>query len=183
MADDLDRVTYRHGYITALFHSSDTRYANEDKYLAAQGLDNLQDAQTLECGRDRLYDEFDKIDSVDDKCTADALLAWISENKDKNFFGLFWTFETHYPYYVTGRSTEITQFAANERIDETFKRYLNAVRHTDEIIGQVLADLENQGLLDTTLVVILGDHGEAFGGPHRRPDRYGPHPVSTGQVA
>jgi len=42
-------------------------------------------------------------------------------------------------------------------------RYLNALSHADKVLGKLLRWLENQNLIDSTLVVIVGDHGEAFG--------------------
>lgn len=41
-------------------------------------------------------------------------------------------------------------------------RYLNAVHHLDSQLARITAHLENNGLLDNTLVVITGDHGEEF---------------------
>jgi len=41
--------------------------------------------------------------------------------------------------------------------------YDNSIRHTDEIIGQLLTHLVERGLLEKTLVVLASDHGEAFG--------------------
>lgn len=41
--------------------------------------------------------------------------------------------------------------------------YDNSIRHTDEIIGQLLTHLVDRGLLQKTLVVLASDHGEAFG--------------------
>jgi membrane-anchored protein YejM (alkaline phosphatase superfamily) len=43
-----------------------------------------------------------------------------------------------------------------------FNRYKNALTLIDGEIDTVLADLKRQGLLDNTLVVITGDHGEEF---------------------
>jgi arylsulfatase A-like enzyme len=40
--------------------------------------------------------------------------------------------------------------------------YDNAIRHTDDIVGSMLNHLAENGLLEKTLVVIVGDHGEAF---------------------
>lgn len=37
--------------------------------------------------------------------------------------------------------------------------YLDAVRFTDEHVGKVLARLENEGLLDRTLIIFMTDHG------------------------
>jgi arylsulfatase A-like enzyme len=42
-------------------------------------------------------------------------------------------------------------------------RYLSALRETDRALGNLLANLEQQQVLDSTLVVVIGDHGEAFG--------------------
>lgn len=41
-------------------------------------------------------------------------------------------------------------------------RYLNAVHHLDSQFGRILGYLEQSGLLDSTIVVLVGDHGEEF---------------------
>ncbi len=41
-------------------------------------------------------------------------------------------------------------------------RYLNACHHLDSQYGRVLEGLEARGLLDSTIVVLTGDHGEEF---------------------
>lgn len=41
-------------------------------------------------------------------------------------------------------------------------RYINATHALDRYIGQVLDNLKQQGLLDNTIVLITGDHGEEF---------------------
>jgi len=40
--------------------------------------------------------------------------------------------------------------------------YDNSIRHTDDIIGQLLTHLVDRGLLEKTLVIMAADHGEAF---------------------
>ncbi|WP_189587385.1 sulfatase-like hydrolase/transferase, partial [Mesorhizobium sp. M8A.F.Ca.ET.208.01.1.1] len=47
--------------------------------------------------------------------------------------------------------------------DEKFNAYLNALKVGDTALGEILESLKQSGKLDSTLVVILGDHGEAFG--------------------
>lgn len=41
-------------------------------------------------------------------------------------------------------------------------RYLNSVHHLDSQLGRVFAHLEAKGLLENTVVVVTGDHGEEF---------------------
>lgn len=43
------------------------------------------------------------------------------------------------------------------------QRYRGELRYADRQLGEVLAHLERQGLFDTTVVIVHGDHGEAFG--------------------
>jgi len=49
-------------------------------------------------------------------------------------------------------------------------RYLNAAHHVDRQIGRVTAYLAQKGLLDNTIVIVLGDHGEEF---MERSERWG----------
>lgn len=41
--------------------------------------------------------------------------------------------------------------------------YDNSIRHTDDILAELLNNLMERGLIENTLVVITADHGEAFG--------------------
>ena len=41
-------------------------------------------------------------------------------------------------------------------------RYLNACHHLDTQLARVFAGLEERGLLDSTIVILTGDHGEEF---------------------
>lgn len=62
---------------------------------------------------------------------------------------------------------ELTQFnpATAYRKDNQTKlenRYKNAVFYTDQLIEQITRQLESQGLLEKTVVVITSDHGQEF---------------------
>jgi arylsulfatase A-like enzyme len=41
--------------------------------------------------------------------------------------------------------------------------YDNSIRWTDRVLGALIRDLDMRGLRDKTLIVVAGDHGEAFG--------------------
>src|SRR5262249_38331798 len=47
--------------------------------------------------------------------------------------------------------------------DQPIGCYRNALHYSDEALGLLLQGLRERGLLDNTLFIILGDHGEAFG--------------------
>ncbi|MCB9897394.1 MAG: sulfatase-like hydrolase/transferase [Planctomycetes bacterium] len=47
-------------------------------------------------------------------------------------------------------------------IDLIFARYVNACRHLDTQFARIFEFLDERGLLDDTIVVLTGDHGEEF---------------------
>lgn len=44
--------------------------------------------------------------------------------------------------------------------------YRNAVQHADSLLGEFLRGLEKQGVLDKTVILVTGDHGQSDGGWH-----------------
>jgi len=63
------------------------------------------------------------------------------------------------PYWNT-----INHLALDDDFDPEpyFNRYKTATRYVDQLIGRVLDDLEQRGLLNNTIVMITSDHGEEF---------------------
>jgi arylsulfatase A-like enzyme len=100
---------------------------------------------------------FGYLDGVPDGCAVNRIAEWIRNRSSAPFFGMFWTMQTHFPYFV---SEEPRDFGVR---NSDLNRYLNALRETDRAVGQLLGALEQQQVLDSTLVVVVGDHGEAFG--------------------
>ena len=72
-----------------------------------------------------------------------------------------WTNQTHYPYFPNPGGSSAIQ--ATGPGGELLGRYLTALRDSDHAIGNLLSDLQRMGVADSTLVVVVGDHGEAFG--------------------
>ncbi len=46
-------------------------------------------------------------------------------------------------------------------------RYRNSVHYVDSLIGEVLAEVEARGLLENSVIVVTGDHGQEFNDNHR----------------
>jgi lipoteichoic acid synthase len=84
-----------------------------------------------------------------------AAVDWIDAHKSKPFFLTLWTMDTHHPYIVAGDRNYGVR-------DPALNRYLNGVQSMDELIGHLADQLEKMRLADNTLLVITGDHGEAF---------------------
>ncbi|MDJ0926988.1 MAG: DUF3413 domain-containing protein [Gammaproteobacteria bacterium] len=54
------------------------------------------------------------------------------------------------------------RFQANPDAKAAWRRYRLAMAAVDEDVGRVMADLENRGMLDNTVVLITSDHGYEF---------------------
>lgn len=62
-------------------------------------------------------------------------------------------------------SVDYAELKADEllpKMDGMFARYQNAAHYVDQECGQVYEYLKNNALLDNTIVIVTGDHGEEF---------------------
>lgn len=155
----LSSVLHENGYRTAFFSTGDWRFQQSDKFLAERQFDLVQDLNSLPCEGPQFADEDEPYaGGADDGCLVDALASWVAEDGgERPFFAMLWTVETHYPYFLA--ETEI-DFGVS---DPALNRYLNGLHHSDAEIGRLIDLLAKSGELEETLIVVTGDHGEAFG--------------------
>lgn len=150
----------KYGYRSAFFNSGDNQYQNAGGFLKARGFDVVEDFHDSDCSdevfSDKRYTK-NKLDGVDDSCLSARLFKWIGKEKEQPFFAMMWTFQTHYPYFPSGKEKDF------ETGNPSLEKYLNGLHRADEALKSIVAGLEKRGLLESTLIVISGDHGEAFG--------------------
>lgn len=146
------------GYRTAFLSSGDPNWASPG-FLERQDFDEIHRGQDLQGAA--------AISSwgTQDRFLFDAILGWIDKERSSPFFVMAWTDQTHQPYTVAPGQT-LVPFETEGRNSESLARYLGLIRATDTQIGRLLQGLRDRGLADDTLVVITGDHGEAFGEIH-----------------
>jgi hypothetical protein len=65
----------------------------------------------------------------------------------------------HWPYYVSDTPFGIQRSSAAE----INPLYLIGLRTADQMFGELMDMLDRKGALENTLVIVLSDHGEAFG--------------------
>ncbi len=85
--------------------------------------------------------------------TADEFIRWLKGNARSPFFAWVHFFDPHYPYAPP--EPYRTHFARSP--------YDGEAAYTDDTMGRLLAALEEEGILDSTLVVATSDHGEGLG--------------------
>jgi len=115
-----------------------------------------------------------------DRELTDKMLRRIDERDPARPFFAFHFFESpharyHFPPECAIRRPycKVVDYAllSADDMPEVKNRYLNSVNHLDTQFAKVLAHLESRGLLDSTIVVLTGDHGEEF----MEKGRYGHH--------
>ncbi len=73
------------------------------------------------------------------------------------FLGIYYSFIAHWPYPDYGPSTHVVNPTHH------MGAYYNDLRYLDTQIQRIFSHLQERQLLDRTIVVLVGDHGEAFG--------------------
>jgi arylsulfatase A-like enzyme len=85
---------------------------------------------------------------------AQELLGWVDEEPELPFFAYLHTLEVH--QYWTPRYQR-TEAAGG------IGAYRYAIQDQDAQLAKLLEELERRGRLENTLIVVVSDHGEAFG--------------------
>jgi len=161
----LAEVLKARGYATAFISGGDNRWSNQDNFLARRGFDTIWDYR--DCGSEPPPSwEFSW--GVPDHCLMDMLEKWIDQrDPNKNFLVVSWTQGTHHNYYAGPQHREVAFWGKDEPPDAwDLNRYCNAIHELDIQLKRLFDKLRTKGLDKDTLVVITGDHGEAFGWPH-----------------
>jgi len=84
----------------------------------------------------------------------DSLLSWLSRHDAERPF-LAWAhyYDAHYPYAPPSA-------VAQELADDP---YAGEIAYVDHHVGRLLEGIEQAGLRERTLVIVVGDHGEGLG--------------------
>lgn len=127
-------------------------------------------------GYDMLYDkEYFTIDEeiglgLSDKSFFKQVIPYLQDIKEtnKNFYTTLIMLSNHTPFddleltdeFETLNNYEINgkNILANPIEDTMLEDYFRAVHYADQAIGQLIDDLEEEGLLENTVLIIYGDH-------------------------
>jgi membrane-anchored protein YejM (alkaline phosphatase superfamily) len=122
--------------------------------------------------RDRLHEGELQPKWRRDRENVDLMLDFIEHRDPARPFMTFLFFEsTHAKYYFPKETIIRTPYAEDlnyatmnvERDSQLIKnRYLNAARHLDTQFDRIVKYLTEHDLIDSTIVLITGDHGEEF---------------------
>lgn len=72
------------------------------------------------------------------------------------------SYAAHWPYYDYGSAYDVFGSPA-QKVHEWVRRYYNNLRLLDTLIERLVTHLKKTDRLDNTILVFVGDHGQAFG--------------------
>ena len=124
-------------------------YVLDAKWGIGQGFETYFDDFDMSKSRGRSLGEIQRPANE----VVDKALPWIDTVKDGPFFAWLHFYDPHTPY------------APPEPFRTKYKGhpYKGEVAFTDSQVGRVVEFLESRGLLEHTVVAVLGDHGESLG--------------------
>jgi arylsulfatase A-like enzyme len=147
------------GYRTAFVTPSDLSWAEWRPFLEVRGFADLRDLNQLGCPLVSSW-------GVEDRCMVDGMIDFITEAPNRPFFVMGWTTQTHHPYEPTP-DVPLVGFQREPVPDQyELERYLNVLHETDRHLGRLFDTVRRLKLDQNTLIVVMGDHGQAFGYPH-----------------
>lgn len=122
-------------------------------------------------GAVRLRSDGDDAPERDRDLTEDFLSFLASRADDSPFFALLFYDSPHkmefprgYPPVFQPSADEVNYLELDRTSDPRplLNRYRNSVHYVDSLAGKVLDTLESRGLLQKSVVVVTGDHGQEF---------------------
>jgi arylsulfatase A-like enzyme len=148
------------GYRTAFVTPSDLTWAEWNPFLEARGFGELTDLHRMKCSN--------PVSSwgLEDRCMVDSVIDFVSQPSHRPFFVMGWTTQTHHPYEPTPGVPVVPM--RREPVPDQWEldRYLTVLHETDRHLGRLFDALRQLKLDQDTVVIVAGDHGQAFGYPH-----------------
>jgi membrane-anchored protein YejM (alkaline phosphatase superfamily) len=138
-------------------------------YFPAQFIKNsgLAEMYTYENLNFRVQEELNSLGRYigrDEIQTVDFFIQRLSKAREP-FMGIYISFAAHFPYFDYG-----ADYRVREDDGRLVSRYYNNLNLLDQMIKRIYEHLQKEGLLQRTILVIVGDHGQAFG--QHQPDNY-----------
>lgn len=166
-------VLHALGWRTALFSSQNEDWGQMLNYLQTGGLDVCFHSKSLGVSEAATKDRPAFAGSLDDAVTVSESVKWIEREPQIPFFLYLNLQNSHLPYDVP-RDFRRRFAPANvdvkisigwfpkEKVDVVKDVYADSLAYVDAQLERLFARLKERGLWDRTVVVVTGDHGEAF---------------------
>lgn len=145
----LARTFDKLGYSTAFYYGGDINFASMGSYMLNIGFKDIVSQNNFEAN------EVKSSWGVPDEYLFAKLYKDIVK-ADTPYFKTVFTLSSHPPYDVPGKPF----FTGNT----AESKFINSIHYTDQQLGKFIRQLEMDGLLKNTLVILVADHGNKLTG-------------------
>jgi len=162
---DIDTVDYnysianvlkKNGYSVNSFHANTGKFYNRREFHKLLGYDNHYSAVDLQ--KEHKLDK-NKNYFVDSNFISDEYLSNLVLNKDSKFLSFITTYSGHLDYNKFNKVFKETEGSIPNKYDyEEEYIYRTLVNDTDKFLKVLIEKLENTGLIDNTVLVLVADH-------------------------
>ena len=154
LVGNLKKAGYKTGLFSAMFMDTENFHAIYDNLPYDYKL--IPEYATLKYIQKHRLNDW----GIDEKEVFEQAENWIRKGKNKQpFFAQILSMGTHHPYSTPDGYTPT--FGSHDK-----GRHKTAIHYLDRFIGELYKFLELENLLENTVIVINGDHGQAFGERH-----------------
>lgn len=133
-------------------------------FLKNNGLTEMHHYENLNFKTKEVFHSLGHYIARDEIQTVDFFIQRLNQAREP-FLGIYISFAAHFPYFDYG-----PDYGIREDDGRLISRYYNNLNLLDHMLRRIYDHLQTQGLLERTIFVIVGDHGQAFGQHH--PDNF-----------
>jgi arylsulfatase A-like enzyme len=133
-------------------------------FIKNSGLPEIHSYDNLNLAVKEEYHSLGHYIGRDETQTVDFFIQRLNRAREP-FLGIYLSFAAHLPYFDYGPDYRI-----REEDGRAISRYYNNLNLLDHMIKRIYDDLKEKGMLERTILVFVGDHGQAFGQHH--PDNF-----------
>lgn len=170
------------GYRTTVFSSSNENWEGMINYLRTENLDKLFHASsaaelTIIDAQDTVYAQWarrtNQAGSLDDSTTLAKAIEWLEKQEDRPFFMYVNLQNSHLPYRIPAgfprrfapESIDFTirfGYFPRDKVKVVKDIYADSLAYVDAQIGRLIEYLTHRGMMEESIIVVTGDHGQAF---------------------
>ena len=164
----LSELLGKQGYRSAALHAGYLGYAKQKRFMQKRGFSLLMDAETI---KKPPYDQgMGPWGAADERAMIRPLTEFAAKDTANPFLALMFAFAPHHPYDMPDGFPEL--ITAEPGMKKSQVRFFNSLHYADQAFGEILTALEKRGVLKDSILIVFGDHGEAF---YEHPGNYN-HP-------
>ncbi|HOW83258.1 MAG TPA: sulfatase-like hydrolase/transferase [Spirochaetota bacterium] len=153
-------ILKENGYRTCLLHTGTLEYAGQDRFLKNRKFDRIYQYRAL---KKPPYTEWVGW-GLHERAMIEPGVEFMKSDPAAPFFVVYMPVNPHHPYPIPDESFRITDPIDDSKVfqGKNWMKYLNSLHYADAILGEIVDRLEAEGLLESTLLFLFSDHGEAF---------------------